>query len=66
MMKKLLEFLFFILYYLGLMKLADFLMITFLDSIGWMNILTIPLAFVALILSTWLSERTVMLIRKYL
>ena len=64
--KKLLETFFMIVYFVGIMKLVDRMLNTFVSQIGWMNVLTIPLAFVALILSAWLSERTVMLIKKYL
>lgn len=66
LVKRILESFFLVLYFLGLMKLVDILLTTCVSSIGLMNILTIPLAFVALILSAWLSERTVMLIKKYL
>ncbi len=66
LVKRILESFFLVLYFLGLMKLVDIFLTTCVSSIGLMNILTIPLAFVALILSAWLSERTVMLIKKYL
>ncbi|MBQ7129941.1 MAG: hypothetical protein IJO21_02730 [Oscillospiraceae bacterium] len=66
LVRKILETFFLVVYFIGLMKLVDFFLITFVNSIGWMNILTIPLAFAALVLSAWLSERTVKLIKKFL
>lgn len=64
--RKLLESLFMVIYFWGFMRLTDWLLNTFLHSISLMNILTIPALFVSVLLSAWLSEWTVKIIKKYL
>lgn len=64
--RKLLESLFMVIYFWGFMRLTDWFMNTFLHSISLMNILTIPALFVSVLLSAWLSEWTVKIIKKYL
>ena len=64
--RKLLESFFMVAYFWGFMRLTDWLMNTFVHSVGLMNILTVPALFVSVLLSAWLSERTVKTIKKYL
>ena len=65
-MKRLLEAFFMILIWLVLMKGVDMALNHFVHEIAVQNILAVVAAFIALILSAWLSERIVILIKKYL
>ena len=65
-MKRLLEAFFMILVWLILMKIVDMALQRFVNEIAVQNILAVVAGFVSLILSAWVSERIVMLIKKYL
>ena len=65
-MKRLLEALIMIMIWLILMKGADMALNQFINEISLQNIIAVVAALVALILSTWLSEQIVILIKKYL
>ena len=65
-MKRLLEAFFMILIWLILMKGVDMALNLFINEIVLQNIIAVVAAFFALILSAWLSERIVILVKKYL
>lgn len=65
-MKRLLEAFFMIVMWFVLMKAVDIALCQFVNEIAVQNILAVVAAFVSLILSVWLSERIVRMIRKYL
>ena len=65
-MKRLLEAFFMIVMWFVLMKAVDIALCQFVNEIAVQNILAVVAAFVSLILSAWLSERIVRMIRKYL
>lgn len=65
-MKRLLEAFFMILIWLILMKGVDMALNQFINEIVLQNTIAVVAAFFALILSAWLSERIVILVKKYL
>lgn len=65
-MKWLLETFFMILIWLILMKGVDMALHQLINEIALQNIIAVVAAFVTLILSAWLSEQIVILIKKYL
>ena len=65
-MKRILEAFFMILIWLILMKGVDMALNLFINEIVLQNIIAVVAAFFALILSAWLSERIVILVKKYL
>ena len=65
-MKRLLEAFFMILIWLILMKGVDMALNLFINEIVLQNNIAVAAAFFALILSAWLSERIVILVKKYL
>ena len=65
-MRRILEGFFMVLIFLALMKLTDVVLNALVQKIAVINILAVVAAFVSLIISAWLSERIVMLIKKYL
>ena len=66
MMKRILEFYFGIQIFIGLMKLADFMINSFIQEIPIQNILAVVCVFLALIISAGLSEWIVKKIKEYL
>lgn len=65
-MKRILEAFFMILIWLILMKGVDMALNQFINEIVLQNTIAVVAAFFALILSAWLSERIVILVKKYL
>ena len=65
-MHRILEGFFMILFFLVLMKMTDIVLNALVLEIAVINILAVVAAFVSLIISAWLSERIVILIKKYL
>ena len=65
-MKRILEAFFMIQIWLILMKGVDMALNQFINEIVLQNTIAVVAAFFALILSAWLSERIVILVKKYL
>lgn len=65
-MRRILETFFMILIFLGLMKIADIVLNSFVPEIAVINVLAVVAAFISLIISAALSEQIVKLIKQYL